>query len=197
MPSNTHLPANPSFRRPALALLFLAALTGGSCAQTSRPPSVLSAWRDEQARFFDDGIDFETGRVVRLRGKWSTSEDELFQGRLGYADVVAVGKVQLVTAESRGEQVRGYRLAFMVEDLLKGDFGGFADEQLLSVGVSPGADGFRLLTERAKDLVGSKAVLYVKWQNPKDRTYRFHLSDAVARPPSELRAMLLRLKSGK
>jgi hypothetical protein len=85
-------------------------------------------------------------------------------------------------------------VAFEVDEVLKGDFGGFQDEKNLSLGVTPGPDASRLLEDRAKQLIGSKAVVYLKWQKPGERLYRFHISDTVSRPPTELRAML-RLKA--
>src|SRR5687767_2861520 len=95
-------PRHPGLRAAAQLLIGLFAVgvvaAAAGCKQAVRPPTVLSAWRDDQARYFDDGIDFETGKVVRLRGKWSTAEEELFQNRLGLADVVAVGKIRFSTA---------------------------------------------------------------------------------------------------
>lgn len=175
--------------RPALlTALFLVAIAGCGSSRTVIRPT--SPFEEVHARFFDDSADF-IREPVALGGQWASDWDEDLRGRVGYADTVALVKVETLRTSIDVERRRTYHLVCQAERLYRG---ALPDEDQIEVSVSEGSNGFETIARNERQLVEGKYLLFIKWAEEGEDTDvivpRWHLSPASDRARGDVQRML-------
>ena len=133
-------------------ILVLIVLTVG-CASSQKPK-----W---------NGTTFFTNQSVRVqdppRTHWSRQDEELLLRRMGYADMVAVGTLRLVTQCNRSEVARQLTLAFHPQEELFGAL----EEQLDGAGevliqLDPSSEDFNRALNVQQEMVGTRYLVFFK-----------------------------------
>ena len=149
-----------------LALWALGA-TGPLSSSGCGEPGV--RWRDEMAVWFNNS---SVTPPEPDRRYWTRRDQEVLLRRLGYADVAAFGRVNLVnTMEAQGG-ARRIAVSFTPIKVLHGSFEGLldaGDELLLPIGA--GQLDFVYALSRTPRLPGQRYLLFVK-RRPADRQTR-------------------------
>lgn len=175
--------------RPALVLLCLS-LSLAACGSSRSNIRPTSPFEEVHARFFDDAADF-IREPVTLGGQWASDWDEELRGRVGYADTVALVKVETLRTSIDVERRRTYHLVCRADRMYRG---ALPDEDRIEVSVAEGAGGFETIARNERRLVEGQYLLFIKWaQEGEDSEVvvpRWHLSPASDRARGDVQRML-------
>lgn len=153
-------------------VVSLAVACGGSKGNI-RPSS---PFREEHARFFDDGVDFTADPSV-LDGRWAESWAEELDHRVGGADLVAVVVIHMLRTDVDLERRATYRLTGRIANAMFGNAPG--DEVVLPV--HEAQSGFASVEGNERRILDRTFVAYVKWYEADDGSIlpHWHLSPAT------------------
>jgi hypothetical protein len=127
---------------PRLPLLLATLLWLAACGSSRPRVQASSPFEPVHARFFDDAVDF-IREPVALGGQWATDWDEELRGRVGYADTIAIVKVETLRTSVDVERRRTYHLVCAADRVLRGEL---PDENRIEVRVAEGAAWWRAST---------------------------------------------------
>jgi len=179
--------ARPLARVLAPALLSLLVAACGSSRSTVRPTS---PFEEVHARFFDDAADF-IREPVTLGGQWASDWDEELRGRVGYADTVALVKVETLRTSIDVERRRTYHLVCRADRIYRG---ALPEEDHIEVSVAEGSGGFETIARNERQLVEGQYLLFIKWAEESEDDEivvpRWHLSPASDRARGDVQRML-------
>ena len=175
--------------RSVLVTLALAALA--ACGSTTHEIHPSSPFEQVHARFFDDAADF-IREPITLGGQWGSDWDEELRGRVGYADTIAVVRIETLRTSIDVERRRTFHLVCTVDRLIRGEL---PDPERLEVGVAEGTGGFETIARNERRLVEGNYLLFVKWVDLGEEAGgevvpRWHLSPASPRAMADLNRML-------
>lgn len=176
-------------RAPLVVLLLALALVGcknrqkhgGSSLSELRPPRDAAAWEASQAVAFDDSY---TPTPVNLQGRAPNDvrDQQLFQARLGYADIVVLTRVNQVWGKGRYQGRQTQYLELEIGDVLLGALPKDAPEQLMleveSIDELPGV------------LKGEIMLLFLRWDAESEPPYHHHLMPADEELVALIKAMV-------
>lgn len=140
-----------------------------ACAGATPAPKVAPPLTEEQARAFEDGIDF-VASLEGIEGKWRDEWDKDLQTRVGAADVIALVTVHTVRTDTDPEQKVTHRLHARVDRELVGDA-----ERELELAVRAGDPGFNSVHQNLARIGDKQFVAYVR-RGPEK--LHWHLSPA-------------------
>lgn len=175
---------------PLLVLLGLC-LVGGGCKNRRdrqggtlselRPPKGAKPWESRYAVAFDDSY---TPTSINLQGRAPNDvlDQQLFQARLGYADVVVLVQVEQVWGRGRYRGRQSQFVEVEVGEALFGNLPKDAPERLMleveSTDELPGA------------LKGEIMLLFVRWDTESEPPYHHHLMPADEELVALIKAMV-------
>jgi hypothetical protein len=172
-------------RLPLLLSLTIASVACGSSRIVVRPTSPFEA---VHARFYDDAADF-IREPIALGGQWAADWDDDLRGRVGYADTVALVKIETLRTSIDVERRRIYHLVCRAAEVLRG---ALPEEDRIEVSVAEGSGGFETIARNERRLVEGQYLLFVKWVEVDDQVVpRWHLSPASDRALGDVRRMLI------
>ncbi|MFW6050541.1 MAG: hypothetical protein ACODAU_05170 [Myxococcota bacterium] len=160
--------------RPAVAWL-LASTT--ACAASQGTARVTSAFTEEDAEVFEDGIDF-VADPGGLQGPWQESWEKDLQRRVSRADVVATVTVRAIQGDVDLDRQETIRLVVDVDEELLGD----APSSELELEVAEGQEGFESVQGNDRRVLNQPFVAYVKWYRDASGEVRPHWHLAPATP---------------
>jgi hypothetical protein len=173
-------------RTSSLALVVVLSACGSSRPHV-RPSS---PFEEVHARFFDNAADF-ISEQVSLGGQWASDWDEELRGRVGYADTIAVVKVETLRTSIDVEHRRTYHLlCAVVGRLLRGQL---PEDDRIEVSVQEGSAGFETIARNERRLVEGNYLMFIKWAEMGDAEQvvpRWHLSPATERVRGDVTRML-------
>lgn len=165
-----------ALRTPLVVLLLALSLAGcknrhkvGGSLSELRPPKDAAAWESSHAVAFDDSY---TPTPVNLQGRAPNDvrDQQLFQARLGYADIVVLTRVEQVWGRGRYQGRQNQFVELELGDVLLGALPKDAPEQLMleveSIDELPGA------------LKGEVMLLFVRWDAESEPPFHHHLMPA-------------------
>ena len=152
-------------------IIVLCLLLAGACG-ASQPRSQLPPLTTEQARAFDNGVDFIVS-LEGLEGRWRDDWDHDLTLRVAAADRIALVTVRTLRTDSDPQQRVTYRLQTTVDRDLVGEGG-----RELELTALPDQPGFASVRDGYARLADKQYVAYVREgaSGP-----RWHLS--AASPP--------------
>jgi hypothetical protein len=155
-----------------LFALAIGVTLGCGGAQTSSAPS--PPLPPEQARVFDQGVDF-IGRLAGLEGRWREEWDQDLATRVAAADVIAVVRIKTVRTDIDPERRSTHRLVASVER----EIAGKAPREI-ELAVRQDAAGFAGVDANLARLQTDSYIAFVKWFTTTTgaRAAHFHLSPA-------------------
>src|SRR4051794_10753855 len=137
---------------PACLMLFAAA-----CGGVKKPaPQQLAPLSEEQARAFDDGVDF-VATLEGLEGRWRDDWDHDLSVRVGAAELIAVVTVRTMRTDTDPQQDVTYRLLGHVERALLGNKP--ADD--VELATMPNDPGYRSVQAGLTRIADQKFIAYV------------------------------------
>lgn len=154
---------------------------GGSSLSELRPPRDAPAWEAGQAVAFDDSY---TPTPVNLQGRAPNDvrDQQLFQARLGYADIVVLVRVDQVWGKGRYQGRQNQYVELELGDVLLGALPKDAPEQLMleveSIDELPGA------------LKGEVMLLFLRWDAESEPPFHYHLMPADEELVALIKAMV-------
>lgn len=174
--------------RVALCLALALSPVGAACGSSRPTVRATSPFEPVHARFFDDAADF-IREPVTLGGQWASDWDEELRGRVGYADTVALIKIETLRTSIDVERHRTYHLLCRADRLLRGTL---PDEDRIEVSVAEGSGGFETIARNERRLVEGQYLLFIKWAEENEEVIpRWHLSPASERALGDVRRMLV------
>lgn len=153
---------------------------GGTLSEL-RPPRDAPAWESSHAVAFDDSY---TPTPINLQGRAPNDvrDQQLFQARLGYADIVVLTRVEQVWGRGRYLGRQNQFLELELGDVLLGALPKDAPEQLMleveSTDELPGA------------LKGEIMLLFLRWDAKSEPPYHHHLMPADEQLVALIKAMV-------
>lgn len=150
-----------------LGVLLVALVAGllGACGGGLRA----LPWRAELARSFDGA--WPGPYAPPPRAAWSRADETLFLQRIGFAEVVAVGRFRLVSLVTRRTQPLRLVLDFEAEEVLLGGLEGGAQlDRPLRLTLSASATGFAALARGVADPLAGRYLLLVRNGPSRSRT---------------------------
>lgn len=157
-----------------LCLLTVALL--GCSASTSNGPEPSSPFTEQDARLFDDSVDYAEnvqdlgGRVAN---QWRRQVDGLSHG----ADLIALVRVETVNSGHEPNGASLYRLdavAATVPNVTNPIKGALPNDHRVELRVSEGAAGFNQVRGNESRLQSAVYVLWARWYRDTDNTVRAH-----------------------
>jgi hypothetical protein len=177
-----------ALRTPLVVVLLALAVTGcknrhkiGGSLSELRPPRDAPAWEASHAVAFDDSY---TPTPVNLQGRAPNDvrDQQLFQARLGYADIVVLVRVEQVWGRGRYRGRQNQFLELELGDVLLGALPKDAPEQLMleveSIDELPGG------------LKGEVMLLFLRWDAESEPPYHHHLMPADEELVALIKAMV-------
>lgn len=177
-----------ALRTPLVVLALALALAGcknrhtiGGSLSELRPPKNAPAWESSHAVAFDDSY---TPTPINLQGRAPNDvrDQQLFQARLGYADIVVLTRVEQVWGRGRYQGRQNQFVELELGDVLLGALPKDAPEQLMleveSIDELPGA------------LKGEIMLLFVRWDAKSEPPFHHHLMPADAELIELIKAMV-------
>ena len=140
------------------ALLGLSVVTVISCGSSAPNIRPTSEFTEENARVFEDGVDF-IEIPDTLEGRWEEEWAAEFQQRVGQADFIGPVKVNVLRTDVDLDRRRTYRLVCEIESTWLGEAPG-GEITLIS---REGAGGFASVDGNERRLLNAQFILYVKW----------------------------------
>lgn len=153
------------------SLLLLLACGGPSAAPKTAPPLT-----EEQAKSFEDGIDF-VASLEGIEGKWRDEWDRELQIRVGAADLIALVTVRTLRTDTDPEQKVTHRLHARIDRELVGDVG-----EEIELAVRADQPGFNSVHQNLARIGDKQFVAYVR-KGPE--RLHWHLSPASEEVVSE------------
>lgn len=139
-------------------LLLLALLAWIPSCGTKRPPPV--KWQEAMQVWFANS---SVSPPEPPRQLWSREDEELFLRRIGFADVVAIGTIRVVTLFSRFEQHNQISVAFRPSEVLYGELKDHLSKaKELYCRLGPADLDFQMALRVQEHLPGTKYVLLLK-----------------------------------
>lgn len=171
--------------RTRLGAVWLATVVGAAiaasllCSCTPAPPvaHVSSAFTDEDAKLFDDGIDF-VADPGGLEGSWLEDWQKDLERRVGSADVVATVTVSTIRTDVDPSQRQTIHLVADVDKNIVGK----APGSELELTVEEGQPGFATVQGNDQRILNQPFVAYVKWYRTQDGDVKPHWHLAPATP---------------
>jgi hypothetical protein len=126
---------------------------------------------------------------------WTRKDEDLFRRRIGFADVVAIGTIRVVTLFSRFEQHNQISVAFRPSEILYGELKDhLTEEKELDCRLGPADLDFQMALRVQEHLPGTKYVLLLKLKPDERRkkqppVLRWALYRPDKRLLTEIRAM--------
>jgi hypothetical protein len=177
-----------ALRTPLVVLLLALALAGcknrhkvGGSLSELRPPKDAAAWESSQAVAFDDSY---TPTPVNLQGRAPNDvrDQQLFQARLGYADIVVLTRVEQVWGKGRYQGRQNQFVELELGDVLLGALPKDAPEQLMLEVES--------IDELPGELKGEVMLLFVRWDAESEPPFHHHLMPADEELVELIKAMV-------
>lgn len=140
-------------------------------------PRVSSDFTPEDARLFEDGVDFVHDPEV-LEGRWREDWSNELQARIIAADLVALVNVNTVRIDVDLERHETYRLFAELEEVYVGD----EQEDELMLPVREGDAGFGTVQGNDERIRRQAFLLFAKWYEDENGRVlpHWHLSPAVS-----------------
>jgi hypothetical protein len=158
---------------------------GGSTAAAGGPrPS--SAFEDNDAKLFDDGVDFVADPTA-LADRWADDWNLEMNQRIERSDVIALVSVSTLRADVDPQQHTTYRLVAQPSETLKGK----APSELTLL--SPeGTVGFSSVDRDKQRVLEDQFVVFIKWyERPEGQVdAHFHMSVAAEKILAHVRGRL-------
>ena len=167
-------------RIPALAALLVLGLglgstgcknrdKGGSISELAPPKGEARPWESGLAVAYDDAY---TPTAINLQGRAPNDvyDQQLFQARLGYADIVLLVRVQQVWGRGRYEGRQDQFLEVEIGETLLGNLPKDAPENLM-LEVDNG-------DELPGELKGEIMLLFLRWREDREPPFHHHLMPA-------------------
>lgn len=172
--------------RARTAALLAAASSALLACKTS---SSAVRWTDEMEQWYPNS---SVRPTEPPRALWSRADEELFQRRVGNADVVALGTLRLVTIYRMFDAPRQIGLAFRPQEVLFGSLGAWLDKEgELQVPLNPSDEDFRMAAKANARLAGTRYLIVLKRKPSSDDRvvlrWAMYVPDEVLM--TELRAM--------
>lgn len=180
-------------RLPVFVATFLT-LALGACGSSRTVVRPTSPFEEVHARFFDDAADF-IREPVQLGGQWASNWDEELRGRVGYADTIALIKVETLRTSIDVERHRTYHLVCRADHMYRG---ALPEEDHIEVSVTEGSGGFETIARNERQLVEGQYLLFIKWADEGEDSDvvvpKWHLSPASERARGDLTRMLAEIE---
>jgi hypothetical protein len=104
------------------------------------------------------------------RGYWTRQDEEMLLRRMGFADIVAVGTLRVVSQCNRSGVPFQLTLAFRPEEQL---FGELEDEEVM-LRLDASSDDFQRALAVQKDLVGTRYLMFFKRKGSNELRWAFY-----------------------
>lgn len=163
---------------PCLLALALGCLSLG-CGSSTAPTRTISPFTAEDARFFEDGVDFVADPEA-LEGRWREDWSEELDGRIGLADFVGLVTVTTMRTDTDLDRHTTYRLITTVERELLGD----SDEEI-TLTIREGEAGFGTIAGNERRILNQPFIAFLKYYQREGTEgeagvdAHFHLSPAT------------------
>ncbi len=141
----------------SLAILACALVTS-ACASTSKAKISAAPLTADEARAYEDGVDF-IATLAGLEGRWRDDWDKDLSVRMASSDAVAIVTVKTVRTDSDPEHRVTHRLLATVDRVIFGDTRG----KEMEFTVREGVPGFMSVNDGLSRIQGKSFVAYVKW----------------------------------
>ena len=172
----------------AILAMFFFAACGGESYHVGKP------WNDEDARFFDDGVDLIENPGITT-GIFGFQQKDLLNGRVQLSDFVAIVTVQTVRTTTFSDRSEIKFVDVTIEKTLYGN----RPEKKLSLRSEPSSTGYALVSRHEASLSG-RFILFSRWfeetsanpSSPKTIARHFHLTPASSRMLTEVKLGLAR-----
>lgn len=167
--------------RHRVTLLLALALSGVACSTTTSNGAarVVSApFTPELAVYFDDAVDY-VENVEDLGGRVATDWRRQIDGLSQNADIVAVVRVETVTAGAESTSSGSFRLSTIAtRAALRGTL---PEDHRVDLRVSEGEVGYHTVRNSASRLQSREWILFVRWYDDADGQVRphWHLTPAT------------------
>ncbi len=172
----------PMKRAQLLLALALGAAPMAGCASHSANSNlrvVSGPFTPELAGYFDDAVDY-VENAEELGGRVASDWRRQIDGLSRNADVIAVVRIETITAGSESSTTSSYRLtAVATRDPLRGSL---ASDRRIDLIVTEGEVGYATVRAGASRLQTRDWLVYVRWHEDTDGQVRprWHLTPASA-----------------
>lgn len=160
---------------PVLAVVAVASACGSSAPNVQ----TVSPFTAEDARFFEDGVDFVADPEA-LEGRWREDWTDELEGRVGLSDFVGLVTVTTMRTDTDLDRRTTYRLIATVERELLGD-----SEDEVTLTIREGQAGFGTIAGNERRILNQPFMAFLKYyqregtEGPEGVDAHFHLSPAA------------------
>lgn len=164
--------------RASVSVSLLLSLLLSACGAARTGPRVSSPFTEDHAAVFDDGVDY-IARTDTLDGAWLDQFESEVQGRVSYADLIVVGKVETLRQATDLDRRTAYHIVIRIERALHGS----PERRTLTLTVREGDRAFATVDGKERELLEHNFIAYVKWYEREDGEIAAHWHLSPASPP--------------